>query len=76
MPTETAPSMSVQAFLAWGPGNGCAWQLVDGEPRSMVPANRTYGTLLGEIGAVIGNYLLDQASCCSVVMLPGVVPHI
>lgn len=68
--------MSVQEFLAWDPGDGRTWQLVDGEPRAMAPANRTHGTLLGEIGAVIGNHLQSQASHCSVVMLPGVTPHV
>jgi hypothetical protein len=33
--------MDVAEFLAWdAPGNG-RWQLVDGEPQSMAPANRT-----------------------------------
>lgn len=68
--------MSVQEFLAWDPGDGRTWQLVDGEPRAMAPANRTQGTLLGEIGAVIGNHLRNQAGQCSVVMLPGVTPHV
>lgn len=68
--------MSVQEFLAWDPGDGRTWQLVDGEPRAMAPANRTQGTLLGEIGAVIGNHLRSQAGQCSVVMLPGVTPHV
>ncbi len=76
MPTETSLDMSVQDFLSWNPGDGRRWQLVDGEPQAMAPANRTHGTLLGELGAVIGNHLLDQASRCSAVMLPGIVPHV
>ena len=76
MPNDAFLGMSVQDFLAWNPGDGRRWQLVDGEPQTMAPANRTHGTLLGELGAVIGNHLLDQASQCSVVMLPGIVPHV
>ena len=76
MPSELISSMSVQDFLAWNPGDGRRWQLVDGKPQAMVPANRTHGTLLGELGAVIGSHLLEQASPCSVVMLPGIVPHV
>ena len=68
--------MSVQDFLSWNPGNGRRWQLVDGGPQAMAPANRTHGTLLGELGAVIGNHLLGQSSPCSVVVLPGVVPRV
>lgn len=76
MPNETFSGMSVQDFLSWNPGDGRRWQLVDGEPQVMAPANHTHGTLLGELGAVVGNHLLDQASRCSVVMLPGIVPHV
>jgi len=76
MPNDTSLGMSVQDFLVWNPGDGRAWQLVDGEPQVMALADRTHGTLLGELGAVIGNHLRDQASRCSVVMLPGIVPHV
>jgi Uma2 family endonuclease len=76
MPNDTSLGMPVQDFLSWNPGDGRAWQLVDGEPQAMAPANRTHGTFLGELGAMIGNHLLDRASRCSVVMLPGIVPHV
>jgi Uma2 family endonuclease len=76
MLAEVPVRMSVQEFLAWNPGDGQAWQLVDGEPKVIAPANRTHGTLLGELGAVIGNHLLDQASRCSVIVRPGIVPHV
>ena len=76
MPTEASLDMSVQDFLAWNPGDGRPWQLVDGKPQAMAPANRTHGTLLGELGAVIGNHVRNQANRCSVAMLPGIVPHV
>ena len=68
--------MSVQDFLSWNPGDGRAWQLVDGEPQAMAPANRTHGTLQGEVGSLIRNHLLDSASQCTLVVTPGIVPHV
>ena len=68
--------MSVDEFLAWQPGDGRAWQLVDGEPQAMAPANRTHGTLQGELARLIGNHLREQDSPCTVVITPGVVPHV
>ena len=68
--------MSVHDFLSWVPSDGRMWQLVDGEPQAMAPANRTHGTLLGELCAVIGNHLRDQASPCTLVVTPGVLPHV
>lgn len=69
-------TMSAQEFLAWNPDDGQAWQLVDGEPQAMSPANRTHGTLQSEMARVIGNHLLDLDSPCSVVTEPGIVPHV
>lgn len=68
--------MSVHDFLAWVPSDGRMWQLVDGEPQAMAPPNRTHGTLQGELGRLIGNHLQDQASPCTLVMTPGVLPHV
>ena len=72
MPAE----MSVGEFLAWQPGDGRAWQLVDGEPQAMAPASRTHGTLQAELARLIGNHLVEQGSPCTVVTEPGVVPHV
>ncbi len=68
--------MSVAEFLAGDSGTGHIWQLVDGEPQAMAPASRTHGTLRGELGRLIGNHLASQASPCSLVVTPGVVPHV
>jgi Uma2 family endonuclease len=68
--------MSVAEFLAWEPGDGRAWQLVDGEPQAMSPANRSHGTLQNELGSLIRNHLRAQGSPCTVVTTPGVVPHV
>jgi Uma2 family endonuclease len=43
--------MSVAEFLTWDPGDGQAWQLVDGEPQAMAPANHTHGAIQNELGA-------------------------
>ena len=68
--------MSVQEFLSWEPGDGQTWQLVDGVPQAMAPANRTHGTLQGELGSLIRNHLRERGSPCTLVVTPGVVPHV
>lgn len=68
--------MSVHDFLAWVPSDGRMWQLVDGEPQAMAPPNRTHGTLQGELSRLIGNHLQDKVSPCTLVVTPGVLPHV
>ena len=68
--------MTVAEFLAWEAPGGDRWQLVDGEPQAMAPANRTHNAILGELGALIRNHLLEQNSPCSVVPAPGVIPRV
>ena len=68
--------MSVAEFLAWEPGDGRSWQLVDGEPQAMSPANLTYGTLQSTLSRLIGNHFESSGSLCTVVTTPGVVPHV
>jgi Uma2 family endonuclease len=68
--------MTVAEFLAWNPPGPEMWQLVDGEPQAMAPANRTHGSILAEIGALIGNHLAKHYSSCAVITLPAVIPHV
>jgi len=68
--------MSVDEFLDWEPGDGQAWQLVDGEPQAMFPAKRTHGALQGELSRLVQNHFVEQGGPCSVVVAPGVVPHV
>jgi Uma2 family endonuclease len=68
--------MTVAEFMAWSAQTDGRWQLVDGEPEAMAPASRTHGTLQGELGALIRNHLRDQGGPCSLVVTPGVVPHV
>jgi Uma2 family endonuclease len=68
--------MTVAEFLAWNPPSAQLWQLVDGEPQELALANRTHGSLLAEIGSLIGNHLAERSSSCSVVTAPGVIPRV
>ena len=68
------PRMSLAEFLEWNPGDGRRWQLVDGEPRAMAPANAMHGFLQAELSALITNHLRGGNSPCNVFTNPGVVP--
>ena len=65
--------MTVQEFLAWEPGDGRAWQLVNGEPQAMAPAKPTHAFLQAELARLIGNHLLAQDSPCRVAIEPGIM---
>jgi Uma2 family endonuclease len=67
--------ISVAEFLTWDPADGQTWQLVDGEPQAMAPANRTHGAIQAELGSLLRNHLAERASPCSVVITPGIVPR-
>jgi Uma2 family endonuclease len=68
--------MSVKEFLAWDPGDGLTYELVDGSPRAMAPASTIHGFLQNELGRLIGNHLRLRGSGCEVVANPGIVPHV
>jgi Uma2 family endonuclease len=68
--------MTVAEFLAWNPPSTQLWQLVDGEPQAMAPANRTHGAIQNELGSLIRNHLAECSSPCSVVATPGVIPRV
>ena len=69
-------SMTVDEFMAWEPGDGHPWQLVDGVPEAMAPTNRTHGALQGQLGLLLGTHFERNGSPCSVVIAPGVVPRV
>ena len=73
---KTPPFMSVDEFMAWEPGDGRAWQLVDGVPEAMAPTNRTHGALQGRLGFLLEAHFERNGSPCSVVIAPGVIPHV
>ena len=68
--------MSVNEFLNWDSGDALRYELVDGEPRAMAPASRTLGTLQGRLATLINNHLDRENRPCSLVVEPGVVPHL
>ena len=68
--------MTVNEFLAWEPGDGRMWQLLDGEPKLMPPSKPGRAALHAEIGALIGNHFVAQDSVCSVLITVGVRPHL
>lgn len=68
--------MSLDEFLAWNPGGHETWQLVGGVPVAMAPASTVHGKLLGRLAQAVENHLDAQNSTCSLVIEPGVVPHL
>ena len=68
--------MTVAEFFAWNPPPPQLWQLVDGEPQAMAPANRTQGALQAELSHLIANQLTERSSPCSVIITPGVIPRV
>ena len=72
--TRVSVRMSVAEFRRWNPGDGRLWQLVDGEPQAMAPANTMHAYLQNELGALIRNHLRARDSACAVFANPGVVP--
>lgn len=68
--------MTAEQFLNWEPGDGGRWQLIDGEPRAMAPANRTHGSIQNELGSLLRNHFRERQSPCTVVTTPGVVPRL
>jgi len=68
--------MSVDEFLAWNPGSEEMWQLVDGAPQAMAPASMVHGKILGRLAQAIENHLDARNSPCSMIIEPGVAPHL
>ena len=68
--------MSVDEFMAWEPGDGRPWQLVDGVPQAMAPTNHTHGALQARLGYFLTAHFERTSSPCSVVANPGVIPRV
>jgi Uma2 family endonuclease len=69
-------TMTLREFLAWDAPAGPAWQLLDGEPRSMAPASRTHGRIQANLISLINVHLIAGGGPCTVVDTPGVVPRV
>jgi Uma2 family endonuclease len=68
--------MSVREFLTWDAPGPEMWQLVDGQPQAMAPANMIHGSIQNELGRIIANHLEASGKPCFVVTAPGVVPRV
>ncbi len=70
--------MTLAEFLEWDSGDtsGRHWQLVDGEPVPMPVHSDNYGTLWAEIGAQLGNHLVNAGSACRAAMNPSIIPRV
>jgi hypothetical protein len=66
--------MTVDEFIAWV-GDG-RWQLVDGEPRAMAPANATHGIIQANVAYTLTRHLRDAGSPCRAVTEPAIVPRV
>lgn len=67
--------MSTTEFLAWSGPPGQKFQLVDGEPHAMSPANRTHGSLQSELAWVLTSHFRATGRPCVAVTEPGIVPR-
>jgi len=72
---KTPLLLTVDEFIAWHPGDGRVWQLVDGEPQAMAPASRTHAALMNELGRQLGNHFAERGSPCTALSQPGIVPR-
>ena len=73
---KTPASMTVAEFYAFAEAAPGRWQLVDGKAIAMAPANRTHGAVQAELSRLIANALVETGGPCSVVVAPGVIPHV
>jgi Uma2 family endonuclease len=75
-PAKLPIRMSALDYLDWEPGDGLAYELVDGEPRAMAPASTVHAFLQNELGRLLGNHLRERRSNCEALANPGVIPHL
>jgi len=73
---KLAEPMSVEVFLAWEPGDGRQYELVDGSPRAMAPATIVHGSLQAELSGLIRDHFRRVGSQCRVITAPGVIPRV
>jgi Uma2 family endonuclease len=73
---EVPEFMTVDAFLAWDAPDGALWQLVNGVPVAMAPANGTHAVIQNEVGALLRNHLVAHRPRCRALGTPGVIPRL
>ena len=66
--------MTVDEFIAWVGDD--RWQLVDGEPRAMAPANATHGIIQARLAYPVTGNSRRRAGSCVVVTEPAIHPRV
>lgn len=55
--------MTLDEFLAWGGGGDARYELIDGSVFLMAPASEPHGTLVMNLGRLLGNALAGRRPC-------------
>lgn len=66
--------MTVDEFIVWA-GDG-RWQLIDGEPHAMAPANATHGIIQARLAFLLNQHLYAGGSPCIAVTEPAIQPRV
>ena len=66
--------MTVDEFMTLNPVGTGRWQLIDGEPKAMVPMSFAHRVLLAKLCRAFGNHLRAAGSPCQALPLVSVVP--
>lgn len=76
LPKASSTHMTVDDFLDFAEAAPGKWELIDGEPVAMAPANTTHGAIQAELSRLIGNALVERGAPCSVITEAGVIPRV
>jgi Uma2 family endonuclease len=71
--------MTADEFQDWDPPEHLRqrrWQLFDGEPRCMSPANENHGAIQSEAAFLLISHLRAIRPSCRVIIAPGVIPRV
>jgi Uma2 family endonuclease len=71
---EAPHHMTVDEFIAWV--GDSRWQLIDGEPRAMAPANATHGIIQARLAFLLNQHLYAGGSPCVAVTEPAIQPRV
>ena len=73
---KTPDFMTVAEFLAWDAPSGPPWQLINGVPEAVAPANGTHALIQSEVCALLRNHLIEHRPGCRALIAPGVIPRL
>ena len=75
--TRPVPShMTCDEFVGWDAPTPFRWQLIDGKPTEMPPADELHGAIQCELARLIANHLVERNSPCRGLIAPGIVPPV